>query len=404
MMTRDKQFYDIVAKGLASRGYVDKNGVSALQYYIQDMFANKYNAERTFANLGFPLNPNIPINPTYEQIEATIRPYTMATYVDIDSDGATKSTDGMSLKMGGLPTFKHEVTLSRKILREKMMLANAIGSTTPEIETTIMELLFNGLDDLLGGNYNTIAYQRHQVVSKKGVLTIGANNNPLGIPLEIDFEVPNKNKKVSKWYTKNSEGVITQDSKVGVSVDPIKIMRDTKRDSQQKDFAPQGHWEVSKTTWDDMLLMPYFRNMYVMYARPDITDANNRTAFGALVDDETIKSFIEARIGAPITVIDAISAVEKFNTTTKKVEYTNLQSFEEGVLVYVPDGAIGDVQCGKPIYMETPGARTALYDGGRTLIRQLFNDETMTQVIKSEVTGLCVPNKVRWMYYIDIKG
>lgn len=403
-MTRDKQFYDIVAKGLASMGYVDKNGVSALQYYIQDMFANKYNAERTFANLGFPLNPNIPINPTYEQIEATIRPYTMATYVDIDSDGATKSTDGMSLKMGGLPTFKHEVTLSRKILREKMMLANAIGSTTPEIETTIMELLFNGLDDLLGGNYNTIAYQRHQVVSKKGVLTIGANNNPLGIPLEIDFEVPNKNKKVSKWYTKNSEGVITQDSKVGVSVDPIKIMRDTKRDSQQKDFAPQGHWEVSKTTWDDMLLMPYFRNMYVMYARPDITDANNRTAFGALVDDETIKSFIEARIGAPITVIDAISAVEKFNTTTKKVEYTNLQSFEEGVLVYVPDGAIGDVQCGKPIYMETPGARTALYDGGRTLIRQLFNDETMTQVIKSEVTGLCVPNKVRWMYYIDIKG
>lgn len=404
MMTRDKQFYDIVAKGLASMGYVDKNGVSALQYYIQDMFANKYNAERMFANLGFPLNPNIPINPTYEQIEATIRPYTMATYVDIDSDGATKSTDGMSLKMGGLPTFKHEVTLSRKILREKMMLANAIGSTTPEIETTIMELLFNGLDDLLGGNYNTIAYQRHQVVSKKGVLTIGANNNPLGIPLEIDFEVPNKNKKVSKWYTKNSEGVITQDSKVGVSVDPIKIMRDTKRDSQQKDFAPQGHWEVSKTTWDDMLLMPYFRNMYVMYARPDITDANNRTAFGALVDDETIKSFIEARIGAPITVIDAISAVEKFNTTTKKVEYTNLQSFEEGVLVYVPDGAIGDVQCGKPIYMETPGARTALYDGGRTLIRQLFNDETMTQVIKSEVTGLCVPNKVRWMYYIDIKG
>lgn len=404
MMTRDKQFYDIVAKGLASMGYVDKDGVSALQYFIQDMFANKYNAERTFSNLGFPLNPNIPINPTYEQIEATVRPYTMATYVDIDSDGATKSTDGLSLRMGGLPTFKHEVTLSRKILREKMMLANAIGSTTPEIEKTIMDLLFTGIDDLLGGNYNTVAYQRHQVVSKKGVLTIGAKNNPLGIPLEIDFGVPSKNKKISKWYTKGGDGAITQETAVGTSIDPIKVMRDVKRDSQQKDFAPQGHWEVSKTTWDDMLLMPYFRNMYVMYARPDITDADNRTAFGALVDDATIKSFIEARIGAPITVIDAISAVEKFNTTTKKVEYTNLESFEEGVLVYVPDGAIGDVQCGKPIYMETPGARTALYDGGRTLIRQLFNDETMTQVVKSEVTGLCVPNKVRWMYYIDIKG
>ena len=48
--------------------------------------------------------------------------------------------------------------------------------------------------------------------------------------------------------------------------------------------------------------------------------------------------------------------------------------------------------------------RTALYDGGRTLIRQVFNDETMTQVIKSEVTGLVVPNKVRWFYYLNIKG
>ena len=123
-----------------------------------------------------------------------------------------------------------------------------------------------------------------------------------------------------------------------------------------------------------------------------------------MIDDETLKAFIEARVGAPIVVIDAISVVEKYNKTAKKMEYVNLQSFNEGVMVYIPNGAIGDVQCGKPIYMETPGARTALYDGGRTLIRQLFDDETMTQVIKSEVTGLVVPNKVRWMYYLEIKG
>lgn len=405
MYTRDRQFYDIVAKGLASMGYVSDAQGSALTKYINDMFAEKYNAEATFSQLGFPLNPNIPINPTYEQIEATIRPYTMATYVDIDSDGATKSTDGLSLKMGGLPTFKHEVVMSRKILREKMMLANAIGNTTAEIEETIMELLFNGLDDLLGGNYNTIAYQRHQVVSNKGRLVINATNNPLGITTEIDFEVPSKNIKTSTWYKKDdSSGEVTQESAVGTSIDPIKVMRDVRRDSQQKDFAPSGHWEVSKTTWDDLLTMPYFRNLYVTYARPDITDAANKQAFGSLIDDATLKAFIEARIGAPITVIDAIASVEKFNTTTKKMEYINLQSFNEGVMVYMPDGAIGDIQCGKPIYMETPGARTALYDGGRTLIRQLFEDETMTQVIKSEVTGLVVPNKVRWMYYLDIKG
>lgn len=189
MYTRNKEFYDIVGKGLAALGYT---GNKPLEAWINDMFAEKYNAEQTFSQMGFPLNPNIPLNPTYEQIEATVRAYTLATYVDIDSDGATKSTDGMSLQMGGLPTFKHEIVLSRKILREKMMLMDAIGGTTPEIESTIMELLFNGVDSLLGGNYNTFLYQRNQVVSNKGKLIIDAANNPLGIALTIDFGVPKR--------------------------------------------------------------------------------------------------------------------------------------------------------------------------------------------------------------------
>ena len=401
MYARDKQFYDIVAKGLASMGY---EGANAFGAYIQDMFAQKYNAESTFAAAGFPLNPNIPINPTFEQIEATIRPYTMAGYVDIDSDGPTKSTDGMALKYGGIPTFKHEVVLSRKILREKMMLADAIGGSNAEIEDTVMELLFNGLDDLLGGNYNTMLYQRHQIVSNFGKLVINANNNPLGVPVEIDFGVPSKNKKTSVWYSKADTAVTEAAGVTNGTIDPIKVMREVKLNAARKDFAPAGHWECSQTTYEDLIALPYFRKMYVMANRPDITDTKNIAAFGALIPDDTIKAFIEKLIGARIDVIDSLAVVEKFNATSKKMEYTNLESFNEGVLVYVPDGAIGDVQCGKPIFMETPGARTALYDGGRTLIRQIFNDETMTQVVKSEVTGLCVPNKVRWMYYLTVKG
>lgn len=402
MYTRDKQFYDIVAKGLASMGYT---GEKPLQAYIEDMFAQKYNAEATFAQMGFPLNPSIPLNPTYEQIEAAIRPYTMATYVDMDSDGATKSTDGMSLKMGGLPIFKHEIVFSRKILREKMLLMDAIGGTTPEIEDTIMDLLFNSIDDLLGGNYNTFRYQRHQIVSNFGKLVIDKKNNPLGIPVEIDFGVPKKNIASSKWYVKSEAGVVSQTADVtNGKIDPLKVMRQVRINSRDNDFAPTGHWECSRRTYEDLIALPYFRSMYVLASRPDITDTATRASFGNLIEDDVIKRFIEGRIGATIQVIDSVSAVERFNKETKKVEYTNLDSFNEGVLVYVPDGAIGDVQCGKPIYMETPGARVALYDGGRTLIRQIFNDETMTQVIKSEVTGLVVPNKVRWMYYLTIKG
>ena len=400
MYGRNKEFYDIVGKGLAALGYVSDKEGSALTKFMNDQFAEKYNADSYFGALGFSVNPNIPLNPTYEQIEATIRPYTMATYVDIDSDGATKSTDGMTLKMGTLPTFKHEVVLSRKILREKMLLMDRLGGADAEIENTVMDLLFDGLDDLIGGNYNTIKHQRHQVVST-GKLVIDAKNNPLGIPLDIDFGVPSKNIKTSTWYKKT--GAVAQEDAVGKSIMPLQLMKDVKRNAEHKDFAPLGHWEVSKTTWDDLLQMPYFRQLYVMATRPDITSAENIASYGALLTDDVLKKFIEAQVGAPIVVIDDISVVESFDKDSKSMKYNSIESFQEGVLVYVPND-LGDVQFGKPVYMETPGARVGLYDGGRTLIRQVFNDETMTQVVKSEVTGLVVPNKTRWHYYLKIKG
>ena len=394
-MTRTPQFYDFIAKGLTDYGYTD------LTQYLNDMFAEKYNADKTYEQMGFPLNPSIPIRPTYEQIEVNVRPYTMATHVDIDSDGPTKSTDGIALSMGQLPIWKHEFVIGRKELREQMYLADRIGSATPEIVDVAMEQLFITTDSLLGGNYNTMLYNRHQIVSNGGKLVINAKNSHLGIPLELDFGVPSKNKKTEVWYTKNtSTGAVTEKSGIA----PIKTMKNVRRDAEQMDNAPQGHWEVSKTTWDDLMELDYFRKQYAIAKRPDIDTDTNRLAWAETIEDSEIKSYIESRIGAKILVVDHVGYIEKFSTTTKKMEYVNCPSFVEGVMVYVPDGAIGDTQFGKPIYMETPGARTALYDGGRTLIRQVFNDENMVQVIKSEFTGLPVPNRTRWMYYLTVKG
>ena len=399
MYARNAQFYDVVGKGLAALGYT---GVNALDIYIQDMFADKYNADATFSQMGFPLNPNIPLHPTYEQIEATIRPYTMAAYVDIDSDGPAKSTDGLSLKSGELPVFKHETGLNRKQLREKLLLMDSIGSSTPEIEEFIMQLLFNGLDDLIGGNYNTIQYQRHQIVST-GKLVIDATNNPYGLPLEIDWGVPAANKTTSTWYAVAGDGTVTQDAAVtNGTISPIDVMRKIRTNAELNDFAPAGHWECALETYNALVAMPYFRSMYVTSHYPGLTDAQN-AKYAAAVDEDVVWQYIQSRVGR-IEVIDATAAVEKIDPSTKKAAYTNLRSFKDGVLVYVPNGAIGDVQCGKPIFMETPGARTALYDGGRTLIRQVFNDENMNQTIKSEVQALVVPNKVRWMYYLTVKG
>lgn len=401
MYARTKEFYDVVANGLASMGYT---GDEALSRWVNDMFAEKYNAERTFEQMGFPLNPEIKINPTYAQIEATIRPYTMAAYVDEDSDGPTKSTDGMVYQMGGIPIFKHELVLNRKMIREKTLIAQETGVYPGNTDELVMELLFNNVDSLLGGNYNTFRYQRNQIVSNFGKLVIDKKNNPFGIAIELDFGVPDKNIMESKWYKRAANGTITQNTTVGKSIIPIEVMQDVQTNAEEVDAAGPGHWECSKKTWRAIVKLDYFRIGYVLSNRPDITDATQQLAFGKTIPDAKIKAYIEEAIGTTIRVIDDKAFIEKFNPTTRKIDTTEVVSFNDDVLVYVPDGAIGDAQFGKIQVMQTPGARVAWYDGGRTLLRQVFNDENMVQVIKSEVMGLCVPQKTRHMYYLKIQG
>ncbi len=282
-----------------------------------------------------------------------------------------------------------------------MYLADRLGRATPEIIDVAMEQMFLTTDKLLGGNYNTMLYNRHQIVSNGGKLVINAGNSHLGIPLELDFGVPAKNKTLSPWYTKNATtGAIT--AKAGIN--PIKNLKDIRKQARRRDNMPAaGHWEVSDVTWEDCLSLDYFRQQYALAKRPDISDDTARLAWAHTVSDKDIKAYIEEQIGAPIVVIDHVGFIEKFDTATKSMKYVDCPSFLEGVFVYVPDGPIGDTQFGKPIYMDTPGSRNALYDGGRTLIRQVFNDDNMIQVIKSEFTGLPVPNCTRWMYYLTVK-
>ena len=103
-------------------------------------------------------------------------------------------------------------------------------------------------------------------------------------------------------------------------------------------------------------------------------------------------------------VKDHKAQVEKWDNLNKQVVVTTVNSFSDGVMVYVPDGAIGDVQFSKPLAIDMPGAQIGWYDGGRTLMRQLFEPKSMSMRIKSEFTGMVVPNKTQWMYYVTIKG
>ena len=401
-MIRDAQFYDFIAQGLASMGYVD-GGHASLQMYLDDMFAEKWNAEATYAQMGFPLDPDIRLNPTYEQIEAVIRPYTMAAYVDYDSDGPSKSVDGVTLKSGEINIFKHEVYLDRKKIREKMNLIDMLGGMRSDIVDAVMNLFFTSVDSLIGGNFNTVQFQRHQIVGNEGKLVIDGINNPYGLPFEIDFGIPAKNKKTSTWYYKDGQGNVVQVSGIGKGVNPITVAQKIVEDAEENDNMPAGHWECSKQTKKDMLAMPFFRELFAVAQRPDITKDTLRLSWSYTQDDEVIWAYIQQRIGR-IEVIDKRGAVEFIDPRTKKAAYHNLQAFREGVLVYVPDGEIGSTQSGKLVAIDDGCTRTAFFDGGRTMIREVRNGEKMTIKVKSESQTMCVPNATRWFYYLNIMG
>lgn len=396
MLTRDSVYYGIINDGLSSIGY---RGQGAFNAWVNDSFSRKYNSEKTFAKMGFPLDPNLPIAPTFEQLDVTVRPYTMAGYVDIDSDGPTKSTDGFTLKQGKMPTFKHEVTMTRKTMREQMLLRNRLGASDSTINSIVVKEMYNGVDKLLGGNYNTIEYQRHQIVSTFKLI-INKNNNPAGIPLEIDFNVDKSHTVTGKHAYTRTGGAEAVEVEEGAN-NILTVMYDVRRNAKRKDFCPTGHWEMSDTTFETLINLNAIRKMYATAMYPNATaDFIEVTARFAKSAD--IKAFIEEKIGAPIIVQDKIASVEKFNKATGKIEYTDIESFEEGWATYLPDGAIGSGQFAAPFFIETPGAVTSTFDGGRTLIRQLFEDKTMSYAVSSEVTGLLVPDKTRWMYRIQV--
>ena len=84
------------------------------------------------------------------------------------------------------------------------------------------------------------------------------------------------------------------------------------------------------------------------------------------------------------------------------MEKTKIASFDEDVVVLVPDGQLGEIKAVQPMLLPASGeAREATFDGGRTKITQLFDLDTTTQRIKSELTALVVPNQVRNFIILD---
>lgn len=386
-MVRDAEYYDLVGRALPGVSY---------QEFVDTLFADKYNAPNTD---GFTWDEEIQLDFTYHQLQVELGIYAMATYVDIDSPAPLRSVQGAEINTGKIPRFKHGFKLNEKIIREQMILASR-GAFDDASQRAIMSVLYNSTDQLIGGNYNTLTYQRHQAVST-GKLALLNTNNPQGIQnITFDFKVPTANITTlsgnKRWWTDSSC------STEGSSSDPVADLVALVKSANDV-FAPVGKFEVSKRGFDRFLGHSKVLIALGYYYNPEAASDAIATNIAKRLSSEEARLLLERKLGISIVVIDSVSAVETYDKSTKTVVKTNISSFDEDTWVLMPVGEIGTIKAVQPIVIADPAARIAFYDGGRTVLTQTFDAKNKYQYIESELTALCVPNNTKYMYYLKIK-
>lgn len=388
-MTRDVSFYDLIAHGLGDANY---------QEFVDTLLKDKYSAMGVD---GFTAEPYLQLDFSYDQIEANLGLYTMPTYVDIDSPAPYKSTEGFTIGHGEIPRFKHGFMITEKILREEAIIAQKTGRFSASMKSAMQELLFNSTDQLLGGNQNAMTYQRDQMVST-GKFVLSLDNNPEGLTgLTFDAHVPAGNKTAlagtKRWYIVAENGAVTY----GSASDPIKDLLDLVKKAKKAGIG-KCHFEVDSASFEDAISTPKMLQAIGYAYNPMAASDAIAQSQGANLDIAAQTAVLARKIGAGIVPIDHQVEVEKKDKATKSVVKTQINTFAADTWVLVPDGALGTIKAVQPLYPASPSIRWASFDGGATVLKQTFNDETNVQYIQSESTRLVVPNKPKHMYYLNV--
>ena len=381
MDIRDYKFYDLIANGFADMPY---------QEFVDTFLAD---TQSDLDVQGFSFDPDMQMDFSYAQVEAELGLVTMATYVDNYSPAVYKSRDGFTIQTGNIPRMKHGYALNEKILREEMIIAQRTGRFSENMARRMRDIMFDNTRDLIIGNYRSLTYQRHQMVST-GQFTLNSNNNPSGIKnLTFSAKIPTANvttlASTAKWFTdaNNTEGSTS---------DPIKNLKDTQ--SKLEDVGVEAyHWEVDKRSLERAFNHSKIKAAVGLKLYP-LADQANLAGIIANMGVDAMKLALEGILGCSINVINSIVSVDKFDTSIGKNTKPQMRSFADDTWVLVPDGSLGTIKTVEPIVVPDPAARVATFDGGRTLLKQWYDIKTNTQYIESEHTSLVVIDKPRYIY------
>lgn len=385
MTPRDTNYYDLIKYGFADESY---------QEFVDTYLANLHNGRKTD---GFEWDADIQIDFTYHQIQAELGLNTLPTFVDVDSPGVYKSTEGFQLSSGTIPRAKHGYALNEKILREEMILSQRTGRFSTNLSQKMRDLVFDHTSKLIGGNYNALTLQRDQMVST-GSFVLDATNNPAGIKdITFSAKIPTKNISAlsgnNRWFTNDTNAE-------GSASNPIKDLRD-QVDTLKRRGVSAMHFEVDYLTFRRCVEHSKIRTAIALNIYP-LADPANIASLAAVLDENVVRTKLEGIIGCPIKIIDNIVAIEKYSKDEGKIVKEQIRSFKSDVWVLVPNGKLGTIKAVEPIAVPDPAARFAWYDGGRTILKQWYDTKTNTQYIESELTALVVPDRPQYMLYLTI--
>jgi hypothetical protein len=225
-----------------------------------------------------------------------------------------------------------------------------------------------------------------------GKFTLNTTNNPNGLTgLTFSAHVPSGNtttlSSTKKWWTDATYAT------EGSAADPIADLIAMVEAAQEKGI--EGHFEVNKTYLSKIL--GHSKVVAAIGANLFPTATNSSAAAAYLSRAKKLEVLAEI-VGAPFVEIDAKVATEVWNKTNKALERKTIDAFEANVVVFVPNGEIGEILTVEPIAID--GGTYATFYGGRLLMTVDVDAKYKCQSFNTEMTSLVVANRAHEMLYL----
>lgn len=377
----EPQVYDLLSRAGISGG-------RQLQAFIDNQVMQKYNE----LNIpGFTFAPDMQLDFTYEMVQKDLDLNVVASYVDLDSPATPDATKGAKTLSGRIPRMKKAEYYNEDKIRKMLILEQRFGTASGNVRAAALTDLFIAIDNLVGGHVNSLSYQRHQVVST-GKFVLTADNNPNGLKnLTFSSHVPNANfntlSGTKRWWTDSEK------TSEGTASNPIADMRQMVDEARRK--GVKGHFEVNYNFLTRVLAHSKVVATIGINALP-AADATAQTSYAGILGRERKKAILAELVGAPIVEFDHMVTIQK--VVKGEVQNNMVDSFASDVVVFVPDGNVGEIVTVEPIAIA--GGTYANFLDGRGLVTIDADYRRKIQTYNSEMTSLTVATAAQNFFYL----